>query len=183
MDALTTPQLAPRTLEIETLWQDSDLTETWDIGPPSAPPDLREKSRSKVVELMVEWFLENFEDPAENTPWDGETGGYIYIWGGPYDAREELEEAFGDAATEQALEKATNEIEDKGYDWAPSDQRIEPEKPWSEVIHAKRRLMGVLQNWNETRDGEFKEAKASFYISDVALLLREHYRLQQCDNK
>jgi hypothetical protein len=181
MDALT--QLAPSTPEIEMLREDPDFTEDWDIGPPSDPPDLREKSRGKVVELLVEWFFENFEDPVENTPWDGETGGYIYIWGGPYDAREQLWEAFGDAATEQAFEEAITEIEDRGCHWAPSDRRMQPEEPWNDVVRAKRRLLGALQNWDETRGVEFKEAKVAFYISDVALLLREHHRLQQCTNK
>jgi hypothetical protein len=183
MDVLATPQPAPTTPEIEVLREDSDFAETWDMGPPSAPPDLREKSREEVVALMVEWFFDNFEDPVENTPWDGETGGYVYIWGGPYDASIELEGAFGDAATEQALEEAIAEIEGKGWEWAPSDRRMQPEEPWSDVVSAKRRLMGTLQNWEETRGVGFKEAKASFYISDVALLLREHHRLQQCVNK
>jgi hypothetical protein len=181
MDALTTPQLAPTTPEIETLRADSDFTETWDMGPPSAPPDLREKSRDEVVELLVEWFFDNFEDPVDNMPWDGEIGGYVYIWGGPYDAREELEEAFGDTATEQALEEAAAKIENKGWEWAPSERRMQPEEPEDEVIRAKRRLMGALQNWEETCGVGFNEARATFRISDVALLLREHHRLQQCN--
>lgn len=32
---------------------------SWDMGPPSAPPD--------IVKLMVQWFLQNFEDPAHNS--------------------------------------------------------------------------------------------------------------------
>ena len=30
---------------------------------------------------MVEWFQNNFEDPAHNTPRD--EGEYVFIWGSP----------------------------------------------------------------------------------------------------
>lgn len=40
-----------------------------------------------TVENMVEWFLENYKDPADGVPW--EDGEYIYVYGGPYHAEEE----------------------------------------------------------------------------------------------
>jgi hypothetical protein len=85
------------------------------IGPASDAPD--------IVELMVEWFFRNFDDPSVNTPCDSESG-YMFIWGGPYDAREELEDAFGDVVTEKAIEKAVDEIQQSGWEWAPNDNRM-----------------------------------------------------------
>ena len=32
-------------------------------------------------ELMIQWFLNNFEDTQNETPWDGETKEYMYILG------------------------------------------------------------------------------------------------------
>ena len=49
----------------------------------SAPPSLDGLEREERVEAMVEWFLDNFEDPAEHTPHESAEGGYQYIWGGP----------------------------------------------------------------------------------------------------
>jgi hypothetical protein len=92
--------------------------EGWDMGPPSTPPD--------IVELMVQWFFRNFEDPVQNTPWD--EGEYVFIWGGPFYAHDELEDAFGAAVTPQAIEEAVAKIEeDGGPQWAPSHSRMWPE--------------------------------------------------------
>jgi hypothetical protein len=102
------------TLEIEALREDLDLILDADTSPPSKIPDLREKSHDEAVELIKEWFFDNFEDPVHNTSWDSAEGGYIYAWGGPYDAREELSEAFGSAVSNEALEEALSEIENEG---------------------------------------------------------------------
>jgi len=92
--------------------------ETWEMGPPSDTPN--------IVELMVKWFFENFEDPAHRTPCD--EGEYVWIWGGPYDAREELERAFGALVRSHAMEQAVAEIEaDGGLEWAPAVNRMQPE--------------------------------------------------------
>jgi hypothetical protein len=97
---------------------DATMNDSWDMGPPSNPPD--------IVDLMVQWFFRNFEDPAERTPWD--EGEYVFIWGGPFYAHEELEDAFGSAVTPQAIKEAVAKIEeDGGPQWAPSHSRMRPE--------------------------------------------------------
>jgi hypothetical protein len=95
------------------------------MGPPSTPPDIREKDHSTAVDLMVRWFFANFEDPVETTPRD--EGDWVFIWGGPYYARDEIEFAFGNVASEQLIDEVTNKIEEDGFEWAPSDARIMPE--------------------------------------------------------
>jgi hypothetical protein len=52
---------------------------------------ISEKEQYRVMEA---WFRSRFEDPAQRTPYDSGEGGYIWIWGGPYDAREELNQEF-----------------------------------------------------------------------------------------
>lgn len=76
---------------------------------------------------MRDWFLENYEDPANSTPYDGGEGGYQYIWGGPYDASEEISANFPDAE-EDEIETAVDEVQVEGtYEWAPADGRIQPD--------------------------------------------------------
>jgi hypothetical protein len=50
------------------------------------------------------------------TPWvEGE---YLWIWGGPYDAAEELYAKFGDVASEKLIEEVVKEVESEGTtDW------------------------------------------------------------------
>jgi hypothetical protein len=76
-----------------------------------------------AVEAMVAWFLANFEDPAERTPWD--EGEYVFIWGGPCYARDELDDAFGSVASERAIAAAVDRIEEDGIMWVPSRSRMQ----------------------------------------------------------
>jgi hypothetical protein len=84
-------------------------------------------------ELMIAWFHQNFEDPAQKTPYESAEGGYQWIWGGPYKAREELYSKFGELVSEALIEEAVEEIERDGLtDWAPvhiGDDYDEPEPP------------------------------------------------------
>ncbi|MBY5327648.1 hypothetical protein [Rhizobium leguminosarum] len=76
-----------------------------------------------IPELIREWFFENFEDPAENTPHESAEGGYQWVYGGPYDAREEIESAFPDVE-EEVLDDVINDIEAEGIEWAPHVDRV-----------------------------------------------------------
>lgn len=49
--------------------------------------DLKNADRDTQLGVMRTWFLQNYEDPAERTPYESREGGYIWIWGGPYEAR------------------------------------------------------------------------------------------------
>ena len=53
----------------------------------SEAPSLDDLTHDERVEAMKEWFWENFEDPANETPYESREGGYQWIWGGPFDAR------------------------------------------------------------------------------------------------
>ncbi|MEZ5654278.1 MAG: hypothetical protein R3E04_00080 [Sphingobium sp.] len=76
---------------------------------------------------MVDWFFSNFEDPVHETPYNSREGGYLYIWGGPYDATDELYQAFPEASDTE-IEQVVAEIESDGIgDWAPAGIRIQPE--------------------------------------------------------
>lgn len=102
------------------------MSEGFGLRQESNPPDLGGLEREKRVEAMVSWFLENFEDPAEHTPHDSGEGGYQYIWGGPYDALDQIGTAFPDAAQDE-IDEAVDEVQTDGtFDWAPSDGRVQP---------------------------------------------------------
>jgi hypothetical protein len=82
--------------------------------------DFRRLRKAEKIELMVKWFYQNYEDPVQSTPHDSAEGGYQYIWGGPYDASDEIGSKFGGLVPDEWIEQAVNEVEEDGiYDWAP----------------------------------------------------------------
>ncbi len=79
----------------------------------------RQMRKAEKRELMLRWFSENFEDPAVRTPYESAEGGYQWIWGGPYEARDELYSKFGDLVSESLIEEVVEEVEREGLtDWA-----------------------------------------------------------------
>ena len=106
---------------------DADYNKSTTLGtaPPFDPPNVKGLSRAKAIDAMVEWFLDNFEDRVENIPWDEE---YVLRLGaGRFDAREELNDTFGDQVSEATIEAAAEEIEKDGIEWASNVARIGPE--------------------------------------------------------
>ena len=96
------------------------------LAPVSEVPDLSDcETEDERIEAMQQWFLENFEDPAQEMPYDGREGGYQYIWGGPFDLWEELGEAFGDQVEQEEIDKAADGLSDQAHDWAPAGHRIQ----------------------------------------------------------
>lgn len=91
---------------------------------PSNPADLANVDRKGRIDLMMEWFRENFEDPANSLPYESREGGYQWIWGGPYDASEELHDAFPQAEDDE-IDTAVERLESNGAnEWTVASRRI-----------------------------------------------------------
>ncbi len=77
-------------------------------------------------EVLKAWFHQNFEDPAESTPYDSSEGGYQFIWGGPYQADEVLWDEFATyGIPEDVINEVVQEITRDGmFDWAPVHRSI-----------------------------------------------------------
>src|SRR6185437_5627783 len=76
---------------------------------------------------MKEWFLANYTDPVENTPYESAEGGYIFIWGGPYDPREELDTQFGGDVPDEIIQELADELTDIAPEWTgnPDDEAVD----------------------------------------------------------
>lgn len=68
--------------------------------------------------VMRTWFLQNYEKPEENTPYDSGEGGYIYIWGGPYDPKYELKKEFADIISGDTIDKLADEFTELSEEWS-----------------------------------------------------------------
>ena len=69
-----------------------------------SPTLLKRMRRDEQIEFMRAWFHEHYDPPEENTPHDSEDG-YIWIWGGPYEPREVLEEEFSGVVRPKLIEE------------------------------------------------------------------------------
>jgi hypothetical protein len=88
-----------------------------------------EADREAKKEQLKEWFFRSYEDPAQNTPYDSAEGGYIYIWGGPYEASDVLYKEFHGKVDEDILQEVAEELEEESPEWAriPTLEDIEPD--------------------------------------------------------
>ena len=99
------------------------LHRTGDGSDSSAPAsELIGLSSEEQVAHMVDWFRRMYDDPVNQTPYDGEDGKYVYVWGGPFDARDELLDEFDGLVSDEAIQTAVSEVERDGTsEWAPTD--------------------------------------------------------------
>ncbi len=108
----------------ETIVGPHELIEDFDISIETGPDhddtedEIAQLKQAKVEEL-VEWFHARYEHPDNETPYEGREGGYIWVDGGPYDAREVLSDNF-DEVDEEIIEAAVEKVESIGIsEWAP----------------------------------------------------------------
>jgi hypothetical protein len=121
---------------------------------------LRSFSPDDQKRIIKHWFLERYDNPAENTPYESAEGGYIYIWGGPHDADQVLQEEFTDGFSEEFLGEIANELEEEygTNEWASIpgredfdlDYRVSDYYPRFEAsVATVRRLLSENVNAND----------------------------------
>ncbi|WP_455871913.1 hypothetical protein [Serratia proteamaculans] len=99
---------------------------TFNINGKNVPPQsLKYKSKEDQLEVMRSWFFENFEDPAHSCPYNGREGGYAYIYGGPFDAQEELEMTFGGYIKDNYIEELVDELQYECYEWSGNSNNVD----------------------------------------------------------
>ena len=93
-------------------------------GPRFEPNDdwLRTAPRNLQIRAMRRWFLDRYEDPQNETPYDSEDGGYVFVWGGPYDPNDVIQERFDHVVPFKVMRALIDELYvDVGDEWAPID--------------------------------------------------------------
>src|SRR5688572_21140591 len=86
------------------------------------PDVLRSQDRDAQLETMEAWFRSMFEDPAQRTPYESREGGYIWIWGGPYDAADQLHSEFDGVVPDQVIDELADELSGECPEWAPTER-------------------------------------------------------------
>lgn len=86
---------------------------------------LKYKRKDDQLDVMRNWFLENYENPVHACPYNGREDGYAYIYGGPFDAHEELEMMFGQHVKDNYIEELVGELQEECYDWSGNSNDID----------------------------------------------------------
>jgi len=107
------------------------------------PSALKRLSKARQREYLRHWFFRNFEDPQEQTPYaDKEDRGdsnYNYIWGGPYEAKDELWSEFGDVILENVIDEVVEEVEADGIiEWAPGNEHPDLQRLQDDIASDER---------------------------------------------
>lgn len=106
--------------------------------------ELDQMNPQEQIDAMEEWFRSNYEDPAQQTPYDSREGGYIHIWGGPYDALEELQSEFGGIVKDELIEQLANKLSDECSDWARIPDENDFDYDYLDTISSSKDTLGVF---------------------------------------
>lgn len=83
---------------------------------------LRNADRETKLDAMETWFYGNYEDPV-NLPYNSEEGGYLFIHGGPFEPRDEVENEFAGIVDDDIIDALVGDLEDIAHEWSGrSDQ-------------------------------------------------------------
>jgi len=83
--------------------------------------DIKNLEKDEQIKIMKNWFLSNYQDPQNECPYDKEEGDYVYIYGGPYYAKEELIDEFDEYVDEELIDELVNELDNVCYEWSGMD--------------------------------------------------------------
>lgn len=91
---------------------------------------LKKMRKKQKISVMKYWFLERFENPVNGSPYETAEGGYIFIWGGPFDASEQLAHEFSGRVSEKIIADTAQELETEHecYEWTYANVNDEPEE-------------------------------------------------------
>lgn len=84
---------------------------------------IHDLSPEEQREEMLKWFESRYEDPVHSCP--RENGDFVYVFGGPHSAIEELTSEFENLVPREVIEDLASEL-DSLCDWAAK----EPPKDW-----------------------------------------------------
>jgi hypothetical protein len=114
-------------------------------------PSLSKADRGIQVEALKTWFFANYEDPAENTPYDGGEGGYQFIHGGPFDAHEVLNNEFAGVVPEDVIDEVVESVEHYAIEWAPRIEYDYDEYLFDSIVQYTRHYQAFAEAISNTR--------------------------------
>ncbi|MHA1038374.1 hypothetical protein [Enterobacter ludwigii] len=141
---------------------------------------LKYKSKEDQIQVMREWFYDNYEDPAESCPYESREGGYAYIYGGPYDAHEELQSMFEGFIKHSYIEELAEELQQECWEWSGNsnnsdwydedlyDAVTSSEEPFHKFIENVERIKSL--SLEKYKDEQKDHIYSILYINVITVL-------------
>ena len=109
-------------------------------------PNMLSKADREIQRgVMRTWFFQRYEDPQEECPYDPEEGDYVYIWGGPYDAREELDREFDRVVPQEVINALAEELERDCVEWSAVPEHADVDDYFADAIGSTENPYGNLR--------------------------------------
>ncbi len=87
---------------------------------------LRTAAEEDQLDAMRSWFLARYCDPQINLPRNTEAGGYLFLYGGPFNPSDELHERFDGLVDDTLIENVADEMFHRaGDEWAPIVHKLD----------------------------------------------------------
>lgn len=133
--------------------------------------NVRDLELDDQLRVMEEWFLDHFESPDEQTPWDSEEGEYVWIWGGPYDPREELEAEFADRVPDELIERLAEKLSDQYHEWAGIPSESDYDHTFFDAVTANKDSLATFDASVQTIQLILVESQTSAHAAALHPLL------------
>jgi len=153
-------------------------------GKKVALKSLEYNSKDNQIMAMRNWFFQNYEDPVHACPYNSREGGYAYIFGGPYDADEELQGKFGGFVRDDIIQELADELQSEGIEWSGNsnnpdwyeddvyDAVISSDSPFTKFVG---NIEGIKALANADIKGESKDHLLSLLYVNVITALETLY--------
>lgn len=106
------------------------------------PSELDGLNKEKLIDYIITHFRYFHCPPEEETPYDKkEDGKYFYIHGGPYDARDYINDTFKGIVSEEIIEAAIKKLDRDAGEWAPT-----PKHPSYQNYYYDERMRQIYDN-------------------------------------
>jgi hypothetical protein len=142
---------------------------------------LKEADPEVQKEVMEIWFRARFEDPVHSCPHNSQEGGYQFIYGGPYEADEELQAQFSDLIPYEVIEELAEELTNECGEWS-GDSSVCPDdfsewdyEPSAELPQHLQTFHNSIQNVEallavDVQLGQQRHFRGLLYVSVIIVM-------------
>ena len=145
----TTPVAGPLSFNVRTKKMKYEITTKLyspELDQEFTSEELSQADSDTQQDVMRHWFFQNYENPADRTPYESKEGGYIYIYGGPYDAAEELGDMFDGIVPDTVIELLVGDLEGDCWEWTSTPNEDDYDDYYYDLVLSNTQFFVTFKN-------------------------------------